>query len=223
MLPDLAKKELAIKLRKQGKSYRDIEKEIGVNRSTLSGWLKNIELTEKQKSKLNNNWLNALVRARKEAALVHKKDRAERIEKIKQEVEFFLKDIKIDKKTGELLMAAFYLAEGGKTESNFVIANSNPQILQGIINLHRYLYNLDETKFRCCLHLRKDQDEKKLKSFWSKLLKIPENKFTKTQFDKRTVKKTYEDYKGVCVVNYFDMALQRRIMFIGDKLLEMIK
>ena len=70
--------------------------------------------------------------------------------------------------------------------------------------------------------MRKDQDEKELKKFLSKNLNIPENKFTKTQFDKRAVKKTYDHYKGVCVINYFDMALQRRILYLGDKLLEII-
>jgi len=222
MLTDFAKKESAIKLRKAGKSYRDIENILGVRRSTLNGWFKNIKLSKKQKEKLLNNWKKGLVKAREKAVLWHKNKRNERREKIKKDVEIFFKNLKINNKVGELLMAMFYLAEGGKTENSFMVANSNPQILKSIINLYRNLYELDESKFSCVLHLRKDQNENELKLFWSTLLKIPKHKFTKTQFDKRTIKKTYDHYKGVCVVNYFDMAIQRRILFIGDRLLKTI-
>ncbi|MCX6718741.1 MAG: hypothetical protein NTY81_04070 [Candidatus Staskawiczbacteria bacterium] len=222
MLTDLIKKESAIKLRKKGKSYRDIENILSVNRSTLNGWLKKIKLTKEQKNKLHNNWLNALVTARKKAVLWHNKGRNERREKAREEVEKFVSNIDIDKNIQEIILATLYLAEGGKTEDSFALANSNPEILLGVVNLLRKVFIIDESKFRCCLHLRKDQDEKILKIFWSKALDIPLAKFYKTQFDKRTVKKTYTHYKGVCVVNYLDMALQRRVLYLGEKLLKII-
>jgi len=215
-------KNEVISLRKKGLSIRYIENKFKIPRSTLSGWFKNIKLSKKQEGKLLNDWRNGLANARKKAALWHKQECENRRNAIKVDVKKFTSDIVIDKKIGELLMATFYLAEGGKTENSFVIANSNPEILKGIINLQRYLYKLDESKFRCCLHLRRDQNETKLKKFWSKTLNIPKSKFTKTQFDKRTVKKTYKHYNGVCVLQYYDMALQRRILYIGDKLLEII-
>jgi len=222
MLTDLVKKESAIKLRKKGKSYRDIENILGVNRSTLSGWLKNIKLTKEQKSKLHNNWLNALVTARKKAVLWHNKGKNDRREKARQEVEKFVSNIDIDKNIQEIILATIYLAEGGKTEDSFSLANSNQKILLGVVNLLRKVFVIDESKFRCCLHLRKDQDENILKTFWSKTLSIPESKFYKTQFDKRTIKETYEHYKGVCVVNYLNVELQRKVLYLGEKLLKVI-
>lgn len=215
-------KSRATSLRKRGLSIPYIENKLGIPRSTLSGWFKDIKLSTKQRKKLLSNWKNGLASARKKAASWHIEDGNKRRRAIKEEIEKFSSDIKIDKKIGELIMATFYLAEGGKTENSFVIANSNPEILKGIISLQRYLYKIDESKFRCALHLRKDQNEKILKNFWSKILDIPEFKFTKTQFDKRTIKKTYDHYKGVCVIHYFDMALQRRVLYLGDKLLEII-
>jgi len=215
-------KSRATNLRKRGLSLRYIENKLKIPRSTLSCWLKDIKLSTEQKNKLFNNWKKGLINARKKAAQWHIDDGNKRRSTIKKDVEKFTSGLEIDKKTGELLLAMFYLAEGGKTENSFVIANSNPNILKGVINLYRYLYKLDESKFRCALHLRNDQDEKILKEFWSKILNIPENKFTKTQFDKRTIKKTYNHYKGVCVVNYFDMALQRRILYLGDEILKII-
>lgn len=222
MLTDFVKKESAIRLRGQGKSYREIEKVLGVNKSTLSGWLKNIKLTKKQKNTLHKKWLSALIKARKKSAITHIKQRQDKQQVIRQEVEDFTSDIKIDKKNGELILATFYLAEGTKKESCFALANSNPEVLKSIINLLRYLYKIDESKFRCCLHLRKDQDEKSAKKFWSKNLDINLDRFLKTQFDKRTVKKTYIHYRGVCVLYYYDMAVQRRILYLGEKIVNLV-
>jgi len=215
-------KNKAISLRKKGLSIRYVEKKLGINRSTLSGWFKNVQLTQAQKDQLLFNWKNGLIAAQKKGGQWHFEQGQKRRTAIREEVESFVFNIRIDKIIGELMFATFYLAEGNKTEGAFGIANSNSKILRSVISLFRFLYPLDESKFRCSLHLRKDQDEKVLKKYWSEILQIPEEKFTKTQFDERAVKKTYDHYKGVCVVYYHDMALQRRILYLGDKLLEMI-
>jgi len=199
-----------------------IEKKLGIPRSTLHGWLKDIKLSEIQRKKLFDNWQNGLAEARKKAVLWHNKGRNERRDSARKEVEKFVSNIDIDKNIQEIILATFYLAEGGKTENCFALANSNPDILIGITNILRKVFTIDETKFRCCLHLRKDQNEKEIKTFWSKILVIPETRFLKTQFDKRTIKKTYAHYKGVCVLYYFDLALQRRILFLGKKLINII-
>lgn len=223
MKTDLNKKEVAIKLRRKGKSIRDIEKALGIPRSTLSGWLHNIELTKGQKGKLHQKWLAALVKARLKAAEINRNGRLERIKKIKQGVEEFILGVKkINKTLGELILAIFYLTEGTKKENSIVIANSNPEILKAFLNLFRFLYKPDKSKFRCCLHLRKDQSEEQLKDYWARILNIPKSQFHKTQFDKRTVKPTFRNYKGVCVVIYFDMNLQRRLLYMGEELLRMI-
>ena len=218
----LSLKSRATSLRKRGLSMRYIENKLEIPRSTLSGWLKNIELSQKQRKKLLNNWRNGLANARKKAALWHKEDGNKRRRAIRDEIEKFTSGVRIDKKIWELVLATFYLAEGTKKESCFVFANSNSGILKGIIKLLRFSYKIDESKLRCCLHLRKDQSEEQAISFWAKTLNIPKSKFLKTQFDKRTTKKTYEHYKGVCVLHYYDMALQRRILYIGEKLLKII-
>ena len=124
----LESKNKAVSLRKKGLSIGQIENKLGIPRSTLSGWFKNIELSEPQKQKLLDNWSNGLINARKKAALWHKKDGENRRIAIKKDVESFFNNINIDKKLGELLMATFYLAEGTKKENCFVFANSNSEI-----------------------------------------------------------------------------------------------
>ena len=212
------KKEVAIALRLKGKSIRDIEATLKINRSTLSGWLRDVPLTPKQKKTLYKNWLLALQTARLKAMAVHQRNRLERINKIKADVDSFLSDFKMTKELGQLMFAVFYLAEGTKTEGQMSFANSNPNLLKAILTLFRNVSIPDESKFRCCLHLRKDQTDEKLKTFWSKLLQIPKSQFIKSQFDERTKNKTYPDYKGVCIIYYYDTAAQRRTMYMGKTL-----
>lgn len=47
-------KELAFKLRKEGKSYREIQKKLGISRSTLCEWFKNVEWSRHIKNKNKN-------------------------------------------------------------------------------------------------------------------------------------------------------------------------
>jgi predicted transcriptional regulator len=81
---DLVKKEKAIKLRKRGRSIRDIEKILGIPRSTLSGWLRDVKLSKKQKERLHKKWLAALVKARLKANEVNKAKRLERMKRFEE-------------------------------------------------------------------------------------------------------------------------------------------
>jgi transcriptional regulator with XRE-family HTH domain len=222
MFHNIEKKEQAIKLRKAGKSYPEIERKLGVPRSTLSGWLSGVKLTKPQTDRLFDNKLKALVEARLIAAKVHKENRLKKIKEADDETSDFISKVKIDKTIGEIIFSTFYQAEGTKNGSAVVIANSNRDILKAMLNLFRYLFNPKESKFSCCLHLRRDQSDDDLKDFWSKALKIPVNQFTKTQFDKRTLKTTYDSYKGVCVISYSDVHLFRRVLFVGNKLVKIL-
>lgn len=214
---------MAIKLRKRGKSIRDIESNLDIAKSTLSGWFRNVKLTKKQKEILHKKWLKALVKARLKASEFHRNQRLERIRKIEEEVKKFISNITLDNITAELILAAFYLAEGSKAGGRIEIASANPDILAGFWKLIQFLYPIEKSRVRCYLHLRLDQSEEKFKNYWSKILNIPKSQFIKSQFDKRTISPTYKNYKGVCTVYYSDTNLQRRINAIGKELLEKIK
>jgi len=64
-------KDKAIKLRKTGLSIGFIERKLGIPRSTLSSWFRDISLTSNQKRRLKQNWINGLKKARKEAVIWH--------------------------------------------------------------------------------------------------------------------------------------------------------
>lgn len=51
-------KELVFKLRKEGKSYREIQKELGISKSTLCEWFRNVEWSKH----IKNNNKNEVIR-----------------------------------------------------------------------------------------------------------------------------------------------------------------
>jgi hypothetical protein len=217
MPKNLNRKKKAVELRKNGESIRHIEKSLCVPRSTLNYWFKDIEISDIHKRILYRKWQLALIKARAKARLIKIANRQERIQKIRTEARDIIEETIINKPLYEIIFATFYIAEGAKTEGAIKIANSNPEVISSVLCLFRYLYSPEEKKIRCCLHLRIDQSEISLKKFWSKKLNIPVSQFTKTQFDKRTKKPSFKNYKGVCELYYGNTDLQRRVIAIGEE------
>jgi len=56
-----------------------------------------------------------------------------------------------------------------------------------------------------------------MKRFWAKELKLPIVNFKRVQIDKRTKgSKTYPHYKGVCNIRCGNIAIQRKLINIGN-------
>lgn len=212
----------AIRLRLAGNSLRDIEKTLQIPKSTLSGWFKEVILTEKQYQTLNQNRLDKLVVARKLAAKWHKNQKEGRLKEAEEYATKFLTSINPeDKFISELAMAILYLGEGFKTKSGLGLGNSDPLILKFFIKALIKNYSFDVHKIKCELHLRVDQDPTKMKRFWSKELNIPLKNFMAVSVDQRTFgSPTYANYNGVCVLRCGNIAIQRKLLFIARKFCE---
>ncbi|MEK7080866.1 MAG: hypothetical protein AAB902_00515 [Patescibacteria group bacterium] len=214
-------KPKAIFLRKQGKSIRNIEILLGVPRSTLSGWLKNIRLTKSQYKLLENKYKKALVNARKEAVIWHNKQKTFRLKLAENEADAILKKISNNNETIELALALLYLGEGFKKSPKTGMGNSDPLILKFFLKIMLNIYRVDIKKIRFELHIRADQNAELIKKYWAKELKAPISRFKSVSIDKRTIGKiTYPDYKGVCVIDCGNIAIQRKLVYIGRKFCE---
>jgi hypothetical protein len=217
-------KERAIKIRRRGVSIGQVEKKLGIPRSTLSGWFKNVHLSKKQVTFLQNKWKQSLVVARKKAVIWHNKEKEIRIKRAKEEalktlgnIDFFEKNIL------ELALAMLYMGEGFKKHSVTGIGNSDPLILKFFISVVKQIYNLTEKDFSCDLHLRADQNKEKMISFWSKELALSKDRFKSISFDSRTKgRPTYEHYKGVCVVRCSNVAIQRKLVYLSKEFCERV-
>jgi transcriptional regulator with XRE-family HTH domain len=216
-------KDKAISLRKNGQSIRDIEKKLGIPRSTLSGWLKDIKLSNSQKKVLDKRWRDALVYARTKSVIWHNAEKSKRIKLAEKEGEKVLNRLKFDLNEMEIALSMLYLGEGFKTGSCTAIGNSDPLILKFFIHVLEKNYSFERNKIKCELHLRADQNKNVIKKFWSKELCIPICNFTSVSFDKRTIgKKTYPNYKGVCVLRFGTVAISRKLVYLSRQFCEIV-
>ncbi len=211
-------KSKAVAFRKQGNSIRDIETSLGIPRSTLSGWFKNIKLNTSQYKILENKHKKALIKARKGAVVWHNQQKLYRLKSAENEADITLSKINTNQEIIELGLAFLYLGEGFKKSPRTGMGNSDPLILKFFLKIMLSIYKIEMGKIRFDLHIRADQNPDKLKRYWAKELKAPLDRFKSVSIDKRTIgKTTYKNYKGVCVITCGNVAIQRKLVYIGNK------
>src|SRR3989344_74475 len=109
MKPLIALKNKATKLRKSGLSYNEIRKEIGVSKSSLSLWLKDVPLNPEHKKRLYTKQIEVLSRGPNS----QRERRIKEIEGIIKEAKNEIK-LPIPLETLRLMGAMLYWAEGRK-------------------------------------------------------------------------------------------------------------
>jgi len=214
-------KNQAIKLRKKGLTYSEIVSLLNVRipKGTLSFWCKNLTLPNDYQKKIKNiNKLN-LEKARVKAIEAAKTTRQKQIDAIKIENGHLLRDIQ-NINVAKIALAMLYLGEGSKNRKrgSLSFGNSDPKVITLFMDLMHKVYKLDESKFRCTLLCRADQDIEKLEKLWSSITKIPLAQFYKAQIDPRTIGKPTKkiDYKGVCKIDYFSAKIFAELLEIPN-------
>ncbi len=176
-------KSIVFEMRKQGKSYRDIQKEIGVSRSTLTEWFKNelwskhIQIINKSKNlSLSKDRILMLNKARnKKLALLYTRAEEE------ASIEFNLF------KSEPLFMAGLmiYAGEGDKVNKNLIrISNCEFFIHKYFISFVEKYLNFKRENIKCALVIYPDHNIADCMEKWSFELKISLSNFHKTQIIK---------------------------------------
>lgn len=203
-------KEKAINLRKKGLSYKEIKQFVPVSKSTLSLWLRDVFLTEKQLEILRLRYDLQLrgskaVRAKRQAEIKIIKEEAKKQIKSVNNKEFMIAGLML------------YWAEGNKTHS-VGVTNSDYRIIQFMMIWFREFCKVPENKFRAHLHLHSGQDENKIKKYWSNLTKIPLAQFGKSHIKKEgTGHRKRILYNGTIKINICDKNLLYRIEGLIEK------
>jgi len=210
-------KKKAVVLRKDGSSIGSIETRLGIPRSTLSYWFRDVVLSEKQKKVLEKHWREGLITARIKASAWHRTDKKIRVAKVAESAEKMLGSLDMkDNTLVELALAFLYLGEGSKN-NNTSIGTSDPRIGRFFVQCLKKIYAVPVEKIKCDLHLRADQNPTILERYWTKELGLPQKNFCKPSIDKRTEgKPTYPHYKGVCAIRCGKVEIQRRLMYIAS-------
>lgn len=203
-------KQRAIKLRKEGFSLKEISDKLHISKSTASTWLKYVKINKIGKNKLNKK----IDSARKRGISKIKNKREKEYQKIEIKSKIVLKNFKKNIVTNKILCSLLYWCEGGKTESAIYFTNSDPILIKYFLKLLRESFNINEDKFRVCLHLHSYHNDKIQKIFWSKVTNIPINRFFKIYKKINTGKTKKYNYQGCVSIRYYDYKILKEINYI---------
>ncbi len=180
-------KNQALKYRLQGKSYNEIQKLLGVPKSTLSGWFYGLQLSEQAKKRLADRVyagsLNGLIKKNKQQTLLA----VAKANNIRTEAS--KKIGALSKRELLILGTGLYWGEGykrpiiknGKVKSYHPVSlsNSDPLLIKIFLKFLRETCKTEEKKIRAGLRIYQHQNAEQLLQFWSKLTKIPTERFEK--------------------------------------------
>ena len=172
----------AIQLRLEGYTYGQIKRELNLSKSTLSDWLKDLQLTEEQLKKLNKSKLVSRDIAIERFRETFRNKRLTRLQKILKEQ--ISATLPLTEK--ELFIAGLFLywGEGSKQHGQVLISNTNPKVIQFAFYWMINALKVPKEKIKIALHLYKDMDVKKEMSYWSTSLGIPLDQFRGPYFKK---------------------------------------
>jgi predicted transcriptional regulator len=166
----------AVQLRIEGYSLSEIRNELGVAKSSVSLWVRNVELTETQKMRLRQKgFYREAVEKRRTSRLANEKIKRDLVINAAQ------KSIKkISRKQLWLIGVMLYWAEGGKTQKAVRFSNSDPEMIKIMMVFFRDICEVPEAKFRGHIHIHPHLDYKEAEKYWSIISGIPLDRVYKT-------------------------------------------
>jgi len=212
------KKNHAQALRKNAMSYRDIEKTLGVSRSTISLWCRHIALTSNQKSQLKLQQIERSSQGRARGTEMNKMKKAESILSADEVAKKLLRNLSQRDKL--MLSIGLYWGEGSRTIDNkFVFTNSDPSAIRAIIYTVKKDFNISKTEFvpRIYINSSHMDREETLLDYWSRELCLPRDQFGRVSYIHTQSKKEYsnrDNYYGTLRLS-LRRGTKTKYLFIG--------
>lgn len=201
-------REKARSLRSKGKSYSEIKRLLGVSKSTLSGWLEDMPLSEERIRELR-------------ALSPRRIERFRETMRKKREVLLLEAYTRVRKDIGRLttrdtFIAGLYLYWGEGTKSapgKVSIANTDPDVIKAFMDWLSIM-KVPRRRLRARLHLYEDMNIQNETIFWSRTLSLPVSQFRKPHVKKSSrAEQTYKSGygHGTCDLCFDNIVLWRYI------------
>lgn len=162
----LAQRERARELRADGWTMPDIAVELGVSRSSVSLWTRDVEFAPRPRRQARAPRPNRLHEARVAEVDELNREGAERLGVL-------------DERAFLVAGAALYAGEGAKGDGAVCFANSDPRMISFFCAWLRRFFDIDESRLRVRLYLHEELDLEAAVTFWSNLTRIPTSQFNK--------------------------------------------
>ncbi len=215
------KKIRAHRLRRSGKSIKDIATTLEISKGTASVWCREIQLSPLQLKRLHEKQIAAGHKGRMRGALVNKERKQANViiqENVAREMIGTLSD-----RDKLMLGIGLYWGEGTKSmsSSGVSLVNSDAEMVKFALDWFEIL-GITKDNFNPYIFISEQHQsrEKELISFWSKYLDISHKQFNKVIFLKGRRKKVYENHNSY----YGILALRiRKSSTLKYKILGLIK
>ncbi|MCX6755509.1 MAG: hypothetical protein NT068_03160 [Candidatus Nomurabacteria bacterium] len=218
MKKDLQQK--AKKLRAEGYSIKELQNILNVSKSTISLWVRDIELSKDAQIRIQNNYTKGQLASQK---TIQKQTQEKNI-LADSFAENIIKQIDISFENSLVLCSMIYQCEGSKNiKDSVTFTNSDPALIKNFLFFFRKSFHLDESKFRVLMHLHSYHNENTQKKFWSNITNIPTKNFLKTFNKESTGSYKKEGYQGCIQVRYRDVVMGRKIQAVAKKFMERYK
>ncbi|MCK4520842.1 hypothetical protein KAT95_03205 [Candidatus Parcubacteria bacterium] len=171
-------KNLAINLRKRGKSYNEIARILKVPKSTLSYWLRNIKMSPTAETKF---WDRTRKKRAKSITEFNKKRAEAAREKSEKFQKIASKNInQFNKRELLLVGTALYWAEGcKKTRWALQFSNSDPVMIKLMIKFFKKICGIPKEKIRATIQIHSNVTSEKAINYWSRISGVSKTQFTK--------------------------------------------
>jgi hypothetical protein len=203
----VAEQARARDLRAAGRTVPDIAAELGVSRSSVSLWVRDIPLPAPLRRRVGHRGPNAL--QRRKAAEIAAADEAGRSR---------IGDLS----ERDLLVAgtALYAGEGDKRDGGVAFANADPAMIRLFLRWLRTFFDIDESRLRIRVYLHEGLDLEAATRFWSGVTGIPASQFTRPYraAADRTIRRQRHEH-GCARVVYGCARTHRRVMGLVRALL----
>jgi hypothetical protein len=163
----LAQRERARRLRATGLPLADIAARLGVSKSSVSLWVRDVAFDPRPRSTRGRSRAPNALQRRKQAEIAHLLDQGrDRVGRL-SEREFLVAGI------------ALYAGEGSKEDGRLRFSNSDPRMIVFFCSWLRRFFEIDESRLRVHLYLHQGLDLAATIAYWSALTGIPPTQFLK--------------------------------------------
>lgn len=199
-------KEIAIRLRREGKTYGEIRERIGpISKATLSSWFEDIDGVD----------ILNLLKGRERARFIAGSNRkAKRIALTKIIVQEGREEFsQLSENPLFLTGLALYWAEGDKNKGERAkFTNADERMIRIMMRWFREICQVPEERFRIALHVHNLHVANDVKKYWMDITGIPEKQFFKIYVKQTSLHHRKNIlYNGTCAIVVCDKNLFRKI------------
>ena len=196
----VADQRRARELRARAWTLADIARELGVSKSSVSLWVRDVEFAPQPTPAGRRREPNALQRRKEEENEALRAEGRQRLGCLEEQA-FLAAGV------------ALYAGEGTKSDGRLSFANSDPSIVAFFCGWLRYFFDIDETRMTVRVYLHEGLDQEMAEEFWSEVMGLPRSQFRKgyRAVADPTIRRARHPY-GCAYVRYGSARVHRAIM-----------